>query len=143
MEQDVYSDMLSVIDDAVQLAGDAVKSADDARQEAQKAPEPVTLIKVARAKCESVAEALVKTGAFKGYSRNDLATHIENSGPAGLLDMMVKLATTAVFPLDPTEVLGGDLVEKAADRRTDGIEPGSPTAVWRAALDEAEAECAG
>lgn len=144
----VFREVLGAMDDAIALAQDAVKTAQDAEKAAQEArqsrpQEGVVLVKVAKARYESVAETLHRTGAFREFTRAGLAKTLESAGPAGLLDVMEKLASRAVFPLDASVVLGGDLVEKSADSRTDSLEPTSKTAVWRKALDEAERECAG
>lgn len=137
----IIREMTAALDDAIGLADDAVKSA-EAAQKATPKESGITLVKVAAARCEELAGVLMKTGAFREYTRRDLAKAIETAGPQGLVEMMEKLASRAVFPLDAEEALFGDLVEKSADSWTPGIEPNSPTAVWRKALDEAEVECA-
>jgi hypothetical protein len=144
MNPAAFSELLSVVDDAVQLADDAVKAAQAAQQPVRPVVEQVTLVKVAKNKCHELAEVLHKTGAFREFSRDQLAKAIEAAGPLDLVEMMEKLASRAVFPIDADEVLGGDLVEKSAASRTyNGLAPDTPTAIWRKALDEAELECAG
>jgi predicted glycosyl hydrolase (DUF1957 family) len=142
MDATAFSEMLGVVDDAIRLADDAVKAADAAS--ARKPQETVTLVKVAQARYYAVADALIKTGSFREYTREGLAKTLESAGTAGYLELMEKLASRAVFPLESAEVdLGGDLVEKSAATRAQGLTPGSQTAIWRQALDEAEAECGG
>ena len=126
--------MLGVLDDAISVAADAVKSAEAAGNR----PEPVTLVKVARARYFDVATALIKTGAFRGQTPESLVKTLETTGTAGHLDIMVKLATTAVFPIS-ADLVGeiGDLVEKPATTRTNSSSRESKTDLWGRCCEEA------
>ena len=137
MNQQVFDSFLAILDDALALAKEATDlSATAARQPA---PEPIVLTKVARAKVESVARAVHGTGAFRGRSVADIAHTLETAGPAGHIELLEKLAASAVFPLHLDDELDGDLVEKSANSRAyQGLPP--KTAMWRKAMDEAEDE---
>jgi len=112
----VFHQLMPVIDEAIDIASSAVKSAEHARS--QPAPEPVRLVKVAHARCEAVAHALSKSGSFNEYSTQSLTNTLKQGDQNTLLDLMEKLASRAVFPLD-TDLLvaDGSLVEKQASAR--------------------------
>lgn len=135
MNLSVVRDLIGVIDDAIAIADSAVKSADELQR---RNAEPVTLVKVAAARYHSVAAELMKTGAFNDHTRDSLARSLEESGTAGLLEIMEKLASRAVFPLD-TSFIGveGDLVDKSATSRTHHDSTESKTALWERCCLEA------
>lgn len=126
--------MLGVIDDAIDLADSAVKSAELAQN---RDAEPVTLVKVAAERYQSAAAELMKTGAFRDYSRDSLAKSLESAGPAGLLGFLEKLASRAVFPLDVDFGSDGDLVDKSATNRMDARPAENKTDLWERCCQEA------
>lgn len=139
--QAVFTNMMDVINDAVDLASSAVKSAEHAQQQ-QRQPEPVTLVKVASSRYMVTAKLLLKSGAFKEYTLAGLTSTLESAGPAGQLDIMEKLASTAVFPFD-SDLLEpeGDLVEKSASAREVTSGPvESKTELWSRCCSEAGLE---
>jgi len=148
MNDVVFGELLGVIDDSIALAEDAVaeaaavKSA-PAAAAAAPAPEPITLVKVAKARAGEVATSLIKSGAFPDKTVDDLADILEKGGATAHLELLEKLASRAVFPLDLEGDLVGDLVEKPASSRADGSAPQTKTELWSQAMAEAEAECAG
>lgn len=141
----IYDELIGVLDDAVGLADEAVKSAELAQKSIKAQSEPVTLVKVASSRYAEVAKSLIQTGAFKDYTEQGLINDLEKQGTAGHLVIMEKLASRAVFPLDDSseDDSRGDLVEKSSTSRTNDSATETRTSVWRRALDEAEAECAG
>jgi hypothetical protein len=134
MNEVAYNNMLGVLDESIALAADAVKAAEDRSTSVTPA---VLLVKVASARYHEVAKALIKTGSFPGKTVDGLAKSLEGFGIAGHLELMEKLASKAIFPLDADVVLGGDLVEKSTERRMDELESGSKSAVWRDAMNDA------
>lgn len=134
MNNKAFTEMLSVLDDAIDLAETAVKSA----ELAQRRPEPVTLVKVASVRCAAVAKELMKTGAFQDNTGKDLAKSLEQAGPAELLEFLEKLASRAVFPLY-VDLFGkdGDLVDKPATTRTEAGSSESRTDLWERCCTEA------
>ena len=139
MQKEAYGQMLGVIGEAIDLAEDAVKAAEDQA----KAPEPsVTLVKVANDKARSAAARLMKTGAFSGDTEETLASKIENAGPTELLELMEKLASKAVFPLNASFLAeDGELVEKSAQTR--GVPEESSTELWSRCMEEAGFDVSG
>lgn len=139
----VINELVSMTEDAIKVAEDAIKSA--ATPVPAAAAPSVTLVKVAKDRYDATAKALIKTGSFKGKTKETLSKHLEAAGESGFLELLEKLASTAIFPLNGDHInLGGDLVEKAAQTGT-ALTPGSKasaTSRWRAAIDEAEAEMA-
>lgn len=123
---------------AIELAEDAVKSA-EAISSAK--PEPIRLVKVAKAKYESVATALVKTGAFQDNSRIIEQT-LQQADESFLLDMLEKLASRAVFPFDAPVESNWSLVEKPESSRGQSAAP-THLSVWQRAWQEAKDECSG
>lgn len=134
MNAQAFTNLLGVIDDAIDLAALAVKSAQEA---GQRSAAPVTLVKVAAARCDAVAEELVKTGAFRDYTQRDLAKSLESASNAGLLELLEKLASRAVFPLDVDLGAEGDLVDKPSTTRTDAGPAESKTDLWGRCCAEA------
>tara|TARA_R110002110_G_scaffold49550_5_gene147128 strand:- start:2073 stop:2498 length:426 start_codon:yes stop_codon:yes gene_type:complete len=141
MNEVAYAAILEVVDDAVDLAEDAVKSAETARK--RTTPEPVKLVKVAAARCKDVAASLVKSGAFPGKTVGTLTKTLEEGGAATHLELLEKLASRAVFPLDLPGDLDGTLVEKSSTDRMVSDRPLTNTELWAQAWAEAEAENAG
>jgi hypothetical protein len=141
MNEVVYDEMLGAVDDAIALAEDAVKVAQSMRP--VQAP-PITLVKVAKDRCNEVATSLIKSGSFPGQTVDDIAKTLENGGAATYLDLLEKVASRAVFPLDIFGDLGGELVEKSSSsyQRHD-TSPHGKAELWARCWDEAEAECAG
>lgn len=131
----LFDNLLSIVDDAVTIAKEAVAIAE--RTDDRPA---VTLTKVARSRYGEVADALHKSGMFHGRSHAELVKILEESGEAGHLQILEKLASSAIFPLDDHVELGGDLVERSnnSDSRYEGLTP--KQALWRKAMDEAEEE---
>ena len=146
-----YAVALEVVDDALAVADDAIKRADHAEEETARmraaqvapAPEPITLTKVASSRYRQVAVALKETGSFPDYSETDLAQHLEQGGANAQLEVMEKLASRAVFDMGSEIDLGGSLVKQSENRRTSSHNLTGKTAIWRDALDEADAELAG
>lgn len=133
MDSAAFDSFLSLVDDALALAKSAVENAEQAN-----APQ-VTLTKVAHDKCVSAAKALHRTGAFRQFKADDLARSLSSAGETGLIEMMEKLASSAVFPIADNDVRDGDLVEKSGSNRAyEGLP--SRTAAWQQAFDEAEEE---
>lgn len=130
MNEKAFSEMLGVIDDAIETADDAVKVAELAGSSPDR-NQPVKLIKVASDRYKSVASTLMKTGSFREYSPEGLTRSLESAGTAGLLEFLEKLASRAVFPID-ADFLGieGDLVDKSATSRTDAPSNESKTDLW-------------
>lgn len=139
MNKTAFDGILSILDDALALATEATELSESVSKQAVAAPEPIVLTKVAKVRVDAVARAVHGTGAFRGKTVADIANTLETSGPAGHLDLLEKLATRAVFPLQLDDELDGDLVEKPANSRAyQGLPP--KTAMWRKAMDEAEDE---
>lgn len=136
--KEAFGQMLGVIGEAIDLAEDAIKEA-EARPSS---PPPVTLVKVAYATAQPAAARLMKTGAFGGYTEESLARTIEKAGPADLLEMMEKLASRSVFPLDSSLLdETGDLVEKSATPRRVPAE--SRSDLWLRSMEEAGYDVSG
>lgn len=134
MNEAAFAEMVSMIDEAVDLADCAVKAAEAATTQ----PESVTLVKVASSRYHNTAVELIKTGTFRGQTATSLAKTLENAGPAEFLELMEKLASAAVFPLDADEVLRGDLVEKPSNNRSEDVpRVESKTDLWARCCDEA------
>lgn len=136
MNDTAFTQLTGLIDEAIELASDAVKEAETTAAE----PEEVKLVKVAASRYEEAARELIKTGSFKEHSVESLTNTLKNAGTAEFLGLMEKLASSAVFPLDADDALGGDLVEKPATYRADGSQPGkraSSTDVWFEACQDA------
>ena len=135
MNEAAFSEMLGVVDDAIDLADSAVKSAEVAHRAVT---EPVTLVKVAAVRYQATARELMKTGAFREHSRDSLAKSLEAAGPAGLLEVLEKLASRAVFPLDADfGSVERDLVDKSAATRMDDRPAENKTALWERCCHEA------
>jgi hypothetical protein len=135
MNKAAFNELVGVIDEAIDLAGCAVKAAELGQAKAQF--EPVTLVKVAANRYHNVAKELIKTGTFRQYTAAGLAKTLENAGPADFLDIMEKLASQAVFPLDAETELSGDLVEKSAKTKTDDTQKNeSKTDLWVRCCEE-------
>lgn len=135
MNATAFNELVGVIDDAIGLADCAVKAAEAAHIDNS---ESVTLVKVAASRYHNTAVELVKTGTFRGHTATSLATTLENAGPAEFLELMEKLASTAVFPFDAAAALGGDLVEKSGENRSDDApRVESKTDLWVRCCDEA------
>jgi hypothetical protein len=133
----ILDNLLSIVDDAVSIAKEAVAIAE---QPANAPAAAVTLTKVARSRYSEVADALLKSGMFSGHTHDSLVKTLEESGEPGQLNLLEKLASSAVFPIASFNELSGDLVEKAGknDSRYEGLNP--KQALWRRAMDEAEEE---
>lgn len=130
----LFDSLLSIVDDAVALAKEAVAVAETAS-----AQPAITLTKVANSRYEQAAAVIHKAGALREYSRDELVNTLATAGETGHLEIMEKLASSAVFPLDDITESSGDLVEKRGEtKRYDGLTP--KQALWRRALDEAEEE---
>ena len=130
------SEMIGLADSAAKVADDALLRAEEAEKRAARVSKQVTLVKVAKAKCDGVAAKLSGTGVFREYSKKDLSAALSNCGAEGYLSFLEKLASRAVFAVDDSEDDStGDLVEKSATRRGEGS--GDP---WRQAVDEAKAK---
>jgi len=140
MNDAAYGEFLGVVDDAIALAEDAVK---EAQREVTPASEPITLVKVAKARCCEVAAALIKSGAFPDKTEEDLAKTLEMGGSSTHLELLEKVASRAVFPFDLEGDLGGELVEKSSSTRVDNGSPETKTELWARSWAEAEVECAG
>jgi len=146
-----YAVALEVVDDALAVADDAIKRAAHAEEETERmraarvapVPEAITLTKVASSRYHEVAHALKETGSFPDYSETALAQHLESGGPAAQLEVMEKLASRAVFDMGSEIDLGGSLVKQSENRRTSSHNLTGKTALWRAALDETDAELSG
>jgi hypothetical protein len=135
MNETAFTELVGVIDEAIGLADCAVKAAEAA---SSRTLEPVTLVKVATSRYRNTAEELIKTGTFRGHTATSLAQTLENAGPAEFLDLMEKLASRAVFPLDAEAALGGDLVEKSGKNRSDAApRDESRTDLWVRCCEDA------
>lgn len=136
----ILGEMLQLLDQAIDTADLAVKAADEASAPRQPAyPEPVRLVKVAADRSRSAAALLMKTGSFRDHSESSLASLIENAGPSDLLDIMEKLASSAVFPFDiDPSMKTGDLVEKSANGRKPATSQSrNDTDLWVECCEEA------
>jgi len=139
-----YDALLEMCDEAIDLAETAITKASYAEDSlvVKVAAPQITLTKVASARYLNVAVALKKTGSFPDKTEEYLAKHLKDGGELALLEIMEKLASRAVFDAGSEIDLGGSLVEKSATSRDHSQLSGS-TAMWRRALDEADAEIAG
>jgi hypothetical protein len=133
MQTQALEELLSMVGDSLDLADQAVKAAESA------APR-VEIVKVAADKCARAATALLRTGAFKNMTSEGIAGALSTASPAELVEIMEKLASNAIFPVDPSEDMGGFLVEKTADTVRRTAEGESKTQLWRRCMDEADAE---
>lgn len=113
-----FNELVGVVDEAIDLAARAVETAESAIAKSAATPAkpaaPVVLVKVASDRFRKTAKALIQTGTFEAYTPEGLAKTLESAGPADFLDIMEKLASRAVFPLDVKMTPEGDLVEKSA-----------------------------
>ena len=97
-------EILAFADDSMALAKEALEALAQEQRKSAATPapvkaEPITLTKVASAdRINQVAKAVADSGIIPG-SRQKIAKILEQSDPVGLLDMVEKLATTAVFPV--------------------------------------------
>lgn len=135
MTGEAYDHLLGIFDEAINLAEDAVKAAESRRVETPK----VTLVKVASSRAKTAAAALLPTGAFAEHNAASLSQAIEDAGPTEFLDMLEKLASSAIFPVDAASLLAdpaGDLVEKPASTGGDGSDR-SRLDIWFDACAEA------
>lgn len=144
MNAEAYDGLLAMVDDTLGLAETAVKHAEAvAKTLPQATREPVTLVKVAGeavadpTRFGRVADALMKTGAFREFAKRDLEKFLKEAGYAGYLELLEKLASRAVFPLDAVERIDGDLVESSASTRTEGQTHESKTELWERCCTEA------
>ena len=134
MNKAAFDQIVEVLDEAIELAADAVKAAD-----AKVAPAPqesVVLVKVAADRYRSVAAALHKTGTFRDHTQSGLAKSLESSDTNGLLELLEKLASKAVFPFDAAAALGGDLVEQSDKLRANAVGEESRTDLWARCCEE-------
>ena len=130
------NEMIGLADSAAKVADEALLRAEQAEKSAARVSADVTLVKVAKAKCDDIANKLSNTGVFGEYSTKDLSAALSNCGAEGYLSFLEKLASRAIFAVDDSEDdSAGDLVEKSATRR--GESSGDP---WRQAVNEAKAE---
>lgn len=142
MQETVYTEFLSLMGEAITVADEAVKAAEAVASQSAQQPE-ISLVKVASSRYAAVAGTLFKTGAFESFgSAQQLSAHLEKSGAAGHLEVMEKLASSAVFPFGSSLDLSGELVEKPSTHRNSDS-PRSKTAIWRQSMDEAEFEVSG
>ncbi len=130
MNETAFDEFVGIVDEAIDIAECALKEAAAARQAAP-AGESITLVKVASDRYRNAARELIRTGTFRDHNVESLSKALENAGSAEYLDIMEKLASRAVFPLDAGMELGGDLVEKSADNRAgDTSKTLSGTELW-------------
>lgn len=142
MNDAAYTGMLEVIDDTIELAEDAIKAAEFSQSQSP-SHSKVTLVKVASSRAHSAAAELLKTGAFREYTVEGLAKVIESAGPADMLEMLEKLASSAIFPLSgDTSDSSGELVEKSDSPRNVDT-PESRTELWTRCCKEAGIEIRG
>jgi len=106
------SNPLEAIKSACDIAVEALDIAENTIAAARKArPAPqVTLVKVASSTYERVATALYNTGVIPGTIEK-IATDLQNASPAGMLTILEKLASKAVYA-DLTPSREGVLVPK-------------------------------
>ena len=142
---DAYDNFLGLLDDALALAKEAcdvAASRPDAAPQLLQSPAPeVHLTKVASHVYEKTAAALMRTGVFDdSMTQSELRKTLEESGEAGQLAILEKLASRAAFPLNVRMDFGGELVERQTTSAVNTTGMSKSTATWRAALDEARNE---
>jgi hypothetical protein len=135
--KEAYDSFMEIIDDALNLSKEALAIAEGS-QVPVSAP-AVVLTKVASEIYDRTAKAVHKTGVYPGKTVADIASTLRNGGSGTHLDILEKLASSAMFPIEVN--FGGELVEKSANTPSStSSSPKSKTAVWQQAWDEAGEE---
>lgn len=137
-------EILAFADDSMALAKEALHALAQEQRKSAAIPapakaEPITLTKVASAaRIDQVAKAIADSGIIQG-SRQKIAKILEESDQVGLLDMVEKLATTAVFPVFS---LGEDLGPMVLSAKPTGnsVSVGQNQSLWAKEMAAYKAE---
>ena len=137
-------EILAFADDSMALAKEALHALAQEQRKSAAIPAPakaesITLTKVASAdRINQVAKAVADSGIIQG-SRQKIAKILEQSDQVGLLDMVEKLATTAVFPVFS---LGEDLGPMVLSAKPTGnsVSAGQNQSLWAKEMRAYKAE---
>lgn len=137
----IFDNLLGELGDAYELAKSAV-----AALEEEVAKPPVTLTKVASAQLPDhrlarLVDLLVENRLVKRANRNSVLQGLRDDGPEAALDILEKLASSAIYPAHfLVEEEDGQVVEKRAGDYSDDDDADPDTRRWRKAIDESKAE---
>lgn len=137
----IFDNLLGELGDAYDLAKSAV-----AALEEEVTKPPVTLTKVASAhlpehRLEKLVDLLVKNRLVKRANRDSVLEGLRSDGPEAALDILEKLASSAIYPAHfLVEEEDGQVVEKRAGDYSDDDDTDPDTRRWRRAIDESKAE---